>query len=170
MFGLVHDPQLRMHLTVIDSDEVRAAKGYRETRERAHADRERSLVEILRRGRDDGSFPLADPRARRDSHQRRGQPRDGRMHRPVTTERCSESLARYWISRCVRSALTGDEFRGVRRCRYPKAPPDEEEPNAVDHAVALVRQQPRGSRAVLHVDLPELVDREVQPLHRDRAR
>jgi len=50
-----------MHLTVIDSDEVRAAKGYRETRERAHADRERSLIEILRRGRDDGSFPLADP-------------------------------------------------------------------------------------------------------------
>ncbi len=50
-----------MHFTVIDSDEVRAAKGYRETREQAHADRERSLVEILRRGRDDGSFPLTDP-------------------------------------------------------------------------------------------------------------
>jgi AcrR family transcriptional regulator len=61
MFGLVYDARVRMHLTVIDSDEVRAAKGYRETRERAHADRERSLVEILRRGRDDGSFPLADP-------------------------------------------------------------------------------------------------------------
>jgi len=61
MFGLVYDPQVRMHLTVIDSDEVRAAKGYRETRERAHVDRERSLVELLRRGRDDGSFPLADP-------------------------------------------------------------------------------------------------------------
>jgi AcrR family transcriptional regulator len=61
MFGWVHDEQLRMHLTVIDSDEVRAAKGYRETRERLHADRERSLVEILRRGRDDGSFPLAHP-------------------------------------------------------------------------------------------------------------
>jgi AcrR family transcriptional regulator len=61
MFGWMHDEELRMHLTVIDSDEVRAAKGYRETRERAHADRERSLVEILRRGRADGSFPLADP-------------------------------------------------------------------------------------------------------------
>ena len=61
MFGWVHDEQLRMHLTVIDSDEVRAAKGYRETRERLHADRERSLVEILRRGRDDGAFPLAHP-------------------------------------------------------------------------------------------------------------
>lgn len=61
MFGWMHDAELRMHLTVIDSDEVRAAKGYRETRERAHADRERSLVEILRRGRSDGSFPLADP-------------------------------------------------------------------------------------------------------------
>jgi AcrR family transcriptional regulator len=61
MFSWMHDAELRMHLTVIDSDEVRAAKGYRETRERAHADRERSLVEILRRGRNDGSFPLADP-------------------------------------------------------------------------------------------------------------
>jgi AcrR family transcriptional regulator len=61
MFGWMHDAELRMHLTVIDSDEVRTAKGYRETRERAHADRERSLVEILRRGRADGSFPLADP-------------------------------------------------------------------------------------------------------------
>jgi AcrR family transcriptional regulator len=61
MFGWIHDAELRMHLTVIDSDEVRAAKGYRETRERAHADRERSLVEILRRGKHDGSFPLADP-------------------------------------------------------------------------------------------------------------
>jgi len=61
MFGRMHDAELRMHLTVIDSDEVRAAKGYRETRERAHAARERSLVEILRRGRIDGTFPLADP-------------------------------------------------------------------------------------------------------------
>jgi AcrR family transcriptional regulator len=61
MFGLVYDPQVRLHLTVIDSDEVRAAKGYRETRERAHADRERSLIEILRRGRADGSFPLTNP-------------------------------------------------------------------------------------------------------------
>jgi AcrR family transcriptional regulator len=61
MFGWMHDAELRMNLTVIDSDEVRAAKGYRETRERAHADRERSLVEILRRGKHDGSFPLADP-------------------------------------------------------------------------------------------------------------
>jgi AcrR family transcriptional regulator len=61
MFDWIHDPEMRMHLTVIDSDEVRAAKGYRETRERAHLDRERSLIKILRRGRDDGSFPLADP-------------------------------------------------------------------------------------------------------------
>ena len=60
MFGLIHDDRTRMHFTVIDSDEVRAAKGYRETREQAHTDRERSLVAILRRGRDDGTFPLAD--------------------------------------------------------------------------------------------------------------
>ncbi|MGO4446323.1 TetR/AcrR family transcriptional regulator [Mycobacterium sp. 2YAF39] len=61
MFGLIYDDRTRMHFTVIDSDEVRAAKGYRETREKAHADRERSLVGILRRGREDGTFPLADP-------------------------------------------------------------------------------------------------------------
>jgi AcrR family transcriptional regulator len=61
MFGVINDAEVRMHLTVIDSDEVRAAKGYRETREQAHADRERSLVEILRGGRGDGTFPLAEP-------------------------------------------------------------------------------------------------------------
>jgi AcrR family transcriptional regulator len=61
MFDLAYDPQLRMHLTVIDSDEVRAAKCYRETRERLHAARERSLARVLTRGRDDGSFPLTDP-------------------------------------------------------------------------------------------------------------
>ena len=61
MFGLIHDDQTRMHFTVIDSDEVRAAKGYRETREKAHADRERSLVGILRHGREAGTFPLTNP-------------------------------------------------------------------------------------------------------------
>jgi AcrR family transcriptional regulator len=63
MFVLAHDPELRMHLTVIDSDEVRAAKGYRDMRERLHADRERSLERVLARGRDDGSFPLARPQS-----------------------------------------------------------------------------------------------------------
>jgi AcrR family transcriptional regulator len=61
MFGLIHDDQTRMHFTVIDSDEVRAAKGYRATREKAHADRERSLVKILRDGRKGGTFPLTLP-------------------------------------------------------------------------------------------------------------
>jgi AcrR family transcriptional regulator len=61
MFALALEPQLRTHVIVIDSDEVRTAKGYRETRERLHADRERSLVLILQRGRHDGSFPLTDP-------------------------------------------------------------------------------------------------------------
>jgi AcrR family transcriptional regulator len=61
MFDSVIDPDQLRQLTVIDCDEVRAAKGYRELRERLHVDRERSLTEILRRGRDDGSFPLADP-------------------------------------------------------------------------------------------------------------
>lgn len=61
MFVLANDPELRMHLTVIDSDEVRAAKGYREMREQLHVDRERSLERVLERGRDEGSFPLAQP-------------------------------------------------------------------------------------------------------------
>lgn len=63
MFDVIIDPIHRIQLMVIDSDEVRMAKGYRETRECAHADRERSLVEILRRGQADGSFPLTDPDA-----------------------------------------------------------------------------------------------------------
>jgi AcrR family transcriptional regulator len=61
MFGLLHDAQTRMHFAVIDSDEVRAAKGYREAREQSHRARERTLVDILRRGRDDGTFPLTNP-------------------------------------------------------------------------------------------------------------
>ncbi|WP_422745421.1 TetR/AcrR family transcriptional regulator [Mycobacterium sp. WMMD1722] len=61
MLTLAHDPRLRQHMRVIDSDEVRAAKGYREVREATHAERERSLVEILVRGRDDGSFALTEP-------------------------------------------------------------------------------------------------------------
>jgi AcrR family transcriptional regulator len=61
MFVLAHDPALRTHLSVIDSDEVRAAKGYRDMRERLHADRERSLERVLARGLEDGSFPLAQP-------------------------------------------------------------------------------------------------------------
>lgn len=61
MLTLAHDPQLRRHMQVIDSDEVRAASGYREVREATHAQRERSLVEILRRGLGDGSFPLTEP-------------------------------------------------------------------------------------------------------------
>ncbi|MGE2689715.1 TetR/AcrR family transcriptional regulator [Mycolicibacterium pulveris] len=61
MFALIADEQVRTNFTVIDTDEVRAAKGYREAREKAHSDRERSLVKILRRGRDDGTFPLAEP-------------------------------------------------------------------------------------------------------------
>lgn len=61
MLTLARDPQLRRHMRVIDSDEVRAAKGYRLLRENTHAQRERSLVAILCRGRSDGSFPLTDP-------------------------------------------------------------------------------------------------------------
>lgn len=61
MFDSLVDPDQLRQLTVVDCDEVRAAKGYRELRERFHVERERSLTEILRRGRADGSFPLTDP-------------------------------------------------------------------------------------------------------------
>ncbi|MED5814012.1 TetR/AcrR family transcriptional regulator [Mycolicibacterium sp. 050232] len=61
IFGLLQDARLNMHMTVLDSDEVRAAKGYRAAREQWHDDRERSLAAILRRGLEDGSFPLARP-------------------------------------------------------------------------------------------------------------
>jgi AcrR family transcriptional regulator len=61
MFDAILDPNQLRQLAVIDSDEVRAAKGYRHMRERLHVERERSLAEILRRGVADGSFPLADP-------------------------------------------------------------------------------------------------------------
>ncbi|WP_441957734.1 TetR/AcrR family transcriptional regulator [Mycolicibacterium houstonense] len=61
IFGLLKDERLNMHMTVLDSDEVRAAKGYRAAREQWHADRERSLAAILRRGLEDGSFPQAKP-------------------------------------------------------------------------------------------------------------
>lgn len=61
MFDMCTDPRQRMHLAVVDSHEVRAARGYRETRGRSHTQRERSLTEILGRGRADGSFPLTEP-------------------------------------------------------------------------------------------------------------
>ncbi|MBU9766353.1 TetR/AcrR family transcriptional regulator [Mycobacterium sp. TNTM28] len=61
IFGLLADERLLMHMTVLDSDEVRAARGYRAAREQWHDERERSLASILRRGREDGSFPLAEP-------------------------------------------------------------------------------------------------------------
>ena len=61
IFDLMVDPRRRMQMAVIDSEEVRSAAGYRDMRERSHASRERSLADILRRGRATGAFPLADP-------------------------------------------------------------------------------------------------------------
>nr|WP_254849181.1 TetR/AcrR family transcriptional regulator [Mycobacterium sp. GA-1841] len=60
-FEVIHDARLRGHATVLDSDEVRSAKGYDEAQEQWRFDRERALARLLRRGRDDGSFPLAKP-------------------------------------------------------------------------------------------------------------
>lgn len=63
MFDSLVDPNQLRQLAVIDCDEVRAAKGYREMRERLHVDREHSLSAILSRGWADGSFTLADPKS-----------------------------------------------------------------------------------------------------------
>jgi hypothetical protein len=58
---LAYDPRRRAHVIVLDSDEVRVAKGYREASAELRTDREEILADILRRGRSDGSFPLAKP-------------------------------------------------------------------------------------------------------------
>jgi AcrR family transcriptional regulator len=61
--GVLKYPRGRTVVTVLDSDEVRAAKGYRAARQAFRVKRELSLIEILERGRRDGSFPLTDPKA-----------------------------------------------------------------------------------------------------------
>jgi AcrR family transcriptional regulator len=61
ILSLAYDPRGRAHVVVLDSDEVRMAKGYREASEELRARREEILADILRRGRSDGSFPLARP-------------------------------------------------------------------------------------------------------------
>ncbi len=61
LLGLAYHPRRRAHVVVLGSDEVLVAKGYREASTQLRADRERILADILRRGRDDGSFPLAEP-------------------------------------------------------------------------------------------------------------
>lgn len=59
--SLAYDPRRRTHVMVLDSDEVRVAKGYRKASAELRADREEILADILRRGRGDGTFPLAEP-------------------------------------------------------------------------------------------------------------
>ena len=61
LLGLAYHPRRRAHVVVLDSDEVRVAKGYREASAKLRADREQILADILRRGCADGSFPLAEP-------------------------------------------------------------------------------------------------------------
>ncbi|MGE2737163.1 TetR/AcrR family transcriptional regulator [Mycolicibacterium vaccae] len=61
IFDANTDPRHQLRFAALDSDEVRAASGYRESRQRWYAARERSLIQILSRGRLDGSLPMADP-------------------------------------------------------------------------------------------------------------
>lgn len=61
MFALASEPMLGSYLAVMGCEEMQAAKGYALARAAARAERERSLADILRRGVQDGSFPLADP-------------------------------------------------------------------------------------------------------------
>ena len=59
LLGLVY--HRRAHVLVLGSDEVLVAKGYREASHELRVERERILADILRRGRDEGTFPLAEP-------------------------------------------------------------------------------------------------------------
>jgi len=61
LLGLAYHPRMRAHVVVLDSDEVRVAKGYRQASADLRADREQILADILGRGHDDGSFPFAEP-------------------------------------------------------------------------------------------------------------
>lgn len=61
ILSLAYDPRRRAHIIVLDSDEVRVAKGYRAASQELRVHREEILADILRRGRSDGSFPLAQP-------------------------------------------------------------------------------------------------------------
>lgn len=60
-FDVIHEARLHGRALVLDLEEVRSAKGYLSGQEQWRLDRERALAALLRRGRDDGSFPLTRP-------------------------------------------------------------------------------------------------------------
>jgi AcrR family transcriptional regulator len=61
LLALAFDPRARAHIVVLGSDEVRLAKGFREADAELRVQREKIFADILRRGRSDGTFPLAEP-------------------------------------------------------------------------------------------------------------
>lgn len=61
MFDLAENPVRAARAVVLLTDDVRAVRGYREFRRESDCVRQRSMLAILRRGRQDGSFPLAEP-------------------------------------------------------------------------------------------------------------
>jgi AcrR family transcriptional regulator len=61
LLALAYDPRSRAHIVVLDSDEVRVAKGYREANAELRLQREEIFANILRRGCSDGTFPMAEP-------------------------------------------------------------------------------------------------------------
>ena len=63
IFDLIENPARQIRSAVLVTDDVRAARGYRECRNQGDIARQRSLAAILQRGRQDGSFPLAEPAA-----------------------------------------------------------------------------------------------------------
>ncbi len=63
MFELANDPRRASKIDVIESDEVRMAKGYWDVRGKIRSERERSLIGILERGQRLGTFPDTDPAA-----------------------------------------------------------------------------------------------------------
>lgn len=63
VFDLIENPVRQVRSAALVTDDVRAARGYRECRNQGDVARQRSLADILRRGQQDGSFPLAKPAA-----------------------------------------------------------------------------------------------------------
>jgi AcrR family transcriptional regulator len=61
MLGITADDRRRKRVLALSSGEATRARGYAEERARALAEQEELVVEILRAGQADGSFPWTDP-------------------------------------------------------------------------------------------------------------
>lgn len=111
-FDAIRDARLHGRAIVLDLEEVRSAKGYQSGQAKWRRDRERSLAGLLRRGRDDGSFPLTRPEW------------DAAAIRAVISDELSRlSADGDW--ECATAATVDFALRAVgarRTCREPDSP------------------------------------------------